>query len=144
MLFRSSRGEAFLKGCYNSRPTVSVVDIFGRAPGLHNVYSLSETPSIRWDRVGSAMNCASCHNNAQRGALNEKTDWSQIDFKILVDQSMPYGLHNNPLDIGDASTPVEDALTGDERIALANCLRAEFQLERKELKQWLTQDSCQE
>ena len=90
------------------------------------------------------MNCATCHNNAARGAFNERTDWSQLDFKMLVDQSMPYGAHNNPLDLGGATTPVEDALTSDERLALANCLKAEFQLERKELAKWLTEVSCQE
>ena len=89
------------------------------------------------------MNCASCHNNRSRGALNELTDYAQIDFKILVDQSMPLGAHVNPLENGDAQSEATDELTADERIALANCLEEEFKLEQQELAKWLTATSCQ-
>ena len=60
-----------------------------------------------------------------------------------VDQSMPSGAHLNPLDQGAADLPVVDDLTGDERIALANCLEKEFELERSSLVKWLTQSTCQ-
>lgn len=130
-------------GCFNRRTTVNVTDIFGRDPGANNIYTLSQQASIRWDKVRDSMRCASCHNDKGRGGLNGETDWSQIDFKILVDQSMPLGAHSNPLDQDDVSAPVVDDLTADERIALANCLQAEFQLERQQLEKWLTQGSCQ-
>lgn len=132
-----------LAGCYKSRNTVNVTDIFGRAPGKKNIYTLSTNPTIDWEKVSDAMNCASCHNNRSRGALNELTDYAQIDFKILVDQSMPLGAHVNPLEAGDAQTEVTDDLTADERIALANCLQEEFELEQQELAKWLTATSCQ-
>lgn len=150
-----SRSQAFILGgrapsgtnytaCFRSRRTVSVRDIFNRPPGRANVYSLSSNPQIRWEKVSAAMRCAACHNNQLRGGLNAKIGRDQIDFKILVDQSMPLGWHQNPLDQGGAGEEVLDQLSGDERIALANCLYEEFELEKKRLKEWLTQKSCSE
>lgn len=132
-------------GCFNTRKTVRVVDIFRRAPGLNNIYSLSAAPNVRWEKVRDSMKCASCHDNVVRGGINATMDMSQVDFKILVDQSMPLGAHVNPLEqeSGQSTTPVRDDLTGDERIALANCLAAEFDLEKVQLQKWLTQSSCQ-
>ncbi len=139
-----SRTEDFIKSCMASRPTVFVTDIFGRAPGVGNIYTLSEQPSVRWEKVRDSMKCATCHNDKARGAMNGATDWSQIDFKILVDQSMPLGAHTNPLEQeSGAGSAVIDDLTGDERIALANCLQAELALEKQQLVKWLTQTSCQ-
>ncbi len=159
---QGSRSKAFIlggtlpngqtaQGCFKRRTTVSVRDIFGRAPGTlngNNVYSLSASPSIRWEKVRDSMNCASCHDNAIRGGINHTMDMSQVDFKILVDQSMPAGAHVNPLDTvegvpGSSSNPVHDELTGDERIALANCVQAEFELEQKQLTKWLSQTACE-
>jgi mono/diheme cytochrome c family protein len=138
-----------VSGCYKTRPEISVVDIFNRAPGRRNIYKLSATPSIRWDVISKNMDCSSCHDNVERSSITSKMDFSQVDFKILVDQSMPLGLHLNPLDLhgtdaGHVSTPVVDALTGDERIALANCLVSEFELEENEVLKWLKETSCQE
>jgi hypothetical protein len=133
-------------GCFNARPTVSVVDIFGRAPGRGNVYRLTaEAPQrIRWQFVRDAMNCSSCHGNTSRGAITAKVDYSQVDFKILVDQSMPHNYHMNPMDRGSPNAPVQDRLTADERIALANCLKVEFeQFERNRVRESLTSTSCQ-
>jgi hypothetical protein len=130
-------------GCFQRRQTVAVTDIFGRPPGRNNIYRLSAEPAIRWQKVRDAMNCTSCHNNKQRGALNEGTSWSEIDFKILVDQSMPWGWHRNPMDRGDPSKPVIDLLTADERIALSNCLQAEWELEQSKTTEWLGEVSCQ-
>lgn len=139
----TGRTQEFINSCYNTRTTVRVLDIFGRAPGRNNIYKLSQHPSIRWEKVRDSMRCSSCHNNSTRGALNEETDLSQVDFKILVDQSMPLGAHQNPLDQDDPTMPVIDDLTGDERIALANCLRAEFELEQQQVTKWLTMSLCQ-
>ena len=134
-----------IRGCFNRRPTVQVVDIFGRAPGLNNIYALSSNPAIRWTKVRDAMTCARCHDNVGRSSINQTVDMSQVDFKILVDQSMPLGAHANPLDQdpGGPAVPVRDDLSGDERIALANCLAVEFELEKSELQKWLSQTSCQ-
>lgn len=137
------RTTDFVKSCFNRRTTISVTDIFGRAPGKNNVYKLSAEPQIDFEKVAANMQCASCHNDTGRGALNRTTSWAQIDFKILVDQSMPLGAHQNPLEQGAATAPVIDDLTADERIALTNCLQAEFELEQKQLVKWLTAQTCQ-
>jgi hypothetical protein len=129
-------------GCASRRPTVMVTDIFGRPPGRNNIYTLTESPAIRWEKVRDAMNCASCHNNRQRGALNAGTSWAEIDFKILVDQSMPWGWHRNPMDRGNPNKPVIDLLNENERIALSNCLQAEWELEQVKTTDWLGEISC--
>jgi hypothetical protein len=136
-------GTDGVSGCQNSRGTVSVTDIFGRAPGRNNVYTFTSTPPVDWQKVSDAMDCEMCHNNERQGVLNELTSSAQIDFKILVDQSMPFGVHKNPLDQGtDPAAPVVDDLNLNERIALANCLQAEWGMERTKLREWLKQDSC--
>jgi hypothetical protein len=129
-------------GCAQLRTTVSVADIFLRAPGRGNIYTLTQDPPIRWEKVRDAMKCASCHNNKQRGAMNAGTDPGEIDFKVLVDQSMPYGWHRNPMDRGDPSKPVLDLLNLNERIALVNCLRAEWDQEKDKTEAWLKESSC--
>jgi hypothetical protein len=135
-------GKDGAPGCARLRPTVSVVDIFNRAPGRGDTYTLTQDPPIRWERVRDAMKCASCHNNKQRGALNSGTGWGEIDFKVLVDQSMPYGWHRNPLDRGDADKPVLDLLNQNERIAVVNCLLAEWRQEQGKTLEWLKENSC--
>jgi hypothetical protein len=131
-------------GCFKARPAVSVVDIFGRAPGRANIYRLSPVPQVRWQFVRDAMNCSSCHGNTSRGAITAKIDYSQVDFKILVDQSMPHNYHMNPMDRGSPNAPVQDRLTPDERIALANCLKVEFeQYERTKVRESLTSVACE-
>ena len=134
---------SYLQGCYGVRSTIQVPDIFNRVTARNNIYSLSSQPSIRWEKIRDAMNCESCHNNFRRGGLNAKTSPSLIDFKILVDQSMPFNAHADPLEQGAADLPVRDDMTGDERIALANCLMVEFQREQGQLGKWLTQAACQ-
>ena len=138
-------GADGVSGCQNSRTQVSVKDIFDRAPGRNNVYNFTSTPPVDWQKVSDAMDCEMCHNNERQGVLNELTSSAQIDFKILVDQSMPFGMHKNPLDQGnDPNAPVVDTLNPNERIALANCLQVEWAQERTKLKEWLLQDSCSE
>lgn len=130
-------------GCYNARTRIELFDIFGRPPGEANVYVMSDSPSKDWRKVRNAMNCEACHNNRQRYALSKVTDVQTVDYKILVDLSMPPGLHQDPLERGDATLPPTDALTLDERMAVANCLQEELKLESKFLNKWLTQEACQ-
>jgi hypothetical protein len=136
-----SRTVEFVNHCAQRRRSIDLRDIFGRAPGRGNVYRLSSRPQIDTAKVLRFMSCGACHGNASRAPLNALTDWAQIDFKILVDQSMPLGAHKNPLESSTGS--VQDSLNADERIALANCLQAEFELEVKEKTRWLTQGTCQ-
>jgi hypothetical protein len=136
-------GADGVSGCQTLRHTVDVTDIFGRAPGRNNVYTFTSSPPVDWQKVADAMDCEMCHNNEKQGVLNELTSWAQIDFKILVDQSMPNGMHKNPLDQGsDPATPVVDELNPNERLALANCLNAEWNQERTKVKDWLQAVSC--
>jgi hypothetical protein len=65
-----------------------------------------------------------------------------VEFKILVDQSMPVGAHANPHDQGSASTPVLDQLNANERIALVNCLEAEFNIESTKEREWAAELPC--
>lgn len=136
-----SRTVEFINQCAQRRRSIDLRDIFGRAPGRGNVYRLSSRPQIDAAKVLRFMSCGGCHGNASRAPLNTLTDWAQIDFKILVDQSMPLGAHRNPLESNTGN--VQDALNADERIALANCLQAEFELEVQEKTAWLTQGTCQ-
>ena len=141
-----SRTRAFIQQCMTRRPTIVVEDIFGRAPGTvpsMSRFKLSANPQVNPDKVIAAMNCEGCHVSQQRWAISDDTGSSQVDFKILVDQSMPLGLHLNPLDAGNDTGQVIDKLTPDERIALASCLQAEFELEKASLQKWLTQESCE-
>lgn len=154
---RGTRSRAFIMGevlpngqttpgCYNSQTTIELEDIFRRPPGYgqnRNIYTMSAAPVVNWEKVRDAMSCASCHNNVARGALNDVTSSAEIAFKILVDQSMPLGAHFNPLDVGSPQTPVRDDLTPDERIALVNCLSAEFNLEQRKVAKSLQQVQCQ-
>jgi mono/diheme cytochrome c family protein len=134
-----------LSGCYDRHRTISVRDIFGRRPGSHEPtyrFTLSASPAIDPDKVIQAMSCEGCHVDGQRWPLNDSTSYDQVQFKILVDQSMPLGLHLNPLDAGNETGGVVDQLTPDERIALSNCLEVEFELEKANLDKWLMQESC--
>ncbi len=77
------------------------------------------------------MNCAMCHNGQVRRTLNHDTDSSAVAFKVLVDQTMPLGAHNNQTHT--------DTLTEYERIALYNCLYEEEPLESRS---WLKENAC--
>ncbi|RZA07373.1 MAG: hypothetical protein EOP11_07885 [Proteobacteria bacterium] len=128
-------------GCATSQETWNLRDIFMRAPGRDNSYTVNRTLPTDWQKVKKAMNCASCHNSALHGPLNAQVDFSTIAYKVLVDQSMPLLHHQNPLEHGGGNS-VQDSLNLNERIALVNCLRDEFEIERTKTKEWLTEVSC--
>lgn len=118
-----TRQEQFIRKCMTARTSYSVTDIFGRAPGKKNVYTMRENPQLDWKKIKSAMNCSSCHNNKKRGAITNGTAQNQILFKILVDQSMPVGALTDPVN-GETWA---NSLDVDHRIALTNCLFEEFE-----------------
>ncbi|WP_413289409.1 hypothetical protein [Bdellovibrio sp. HCB337] len=93
--------------------------------------TMSDPTKINHRKVGQTMNCVQCHDGSVRGYLHENFSFDEIKFKILVDRSMPPGL----------------SLTMDERMALVNCLQAEFQELRNEWKKkapWLTRGGCED
>jgi hypothetical protein len=137
-----TRTEEFIKNCAKNQTTYRLPDIFGRAAGRNNRYEWDDSLSYDWKKITKAMNCAACHDGVNRGSLNSRTGTDTIAYKILVDQSMPVGYHKNPLDQGAADRPVTDMLNPNERIALANCLTAEFDMERGKAAQWMTEMSC--
>ena len=117
-------------GCAFSQRSLSVGDVFGR-PGMQHTFTMSANPQVDWKKVKNAMNCAMCHNGQVRGTLNRDTDSSAVAFKVLVDQTMPLGAHDN-----QAHT---DTLSEDERIALYNCL---YEEEPVEYRSWLKEKTC--
>lgn len=137
-----TRTQAFIDSCAVRQSQYELKDIFGRSPGKDNVYKLTREPRVDWQKVKTAMNCASCHNGSIRGTLNGQTDFATIAFKILVDQSMPFGAHRSPFETESGAGPVEDDLNPNERIALTNCLQAEFNLEQGKMTEWLTDVDC--
>jgi hypothetical protein len=120
---KEATGSARDCGCARMVDTYDITDIFGRAPGLKNVFTLNRKAPINYEKIRDAMDCEQCHNDSGRGSINNNTGASQINFKLLVDRSMPFGAHNNPLDPGGYS----DSLDLDHRIALASCLRKELE-----------------
>lgn len=119
----AARGVPRDCGCARIVDTYDITDIFGRAPGLKNVYTLNRKAPINYEKIRDAMDCEQCHNDTGRGSINSDIGENQINFKLLVDRSMPFGAHNNPLDPGGYS----DSLDIDHRIALASCLRKELE-----------------
>lgn len=108
-------------------------------PSQANLFKMTDGLPINWQKVRDQMNCASCHNNRIRGALNANISIEEIAFKILVDQSMPVGVHTTSR-AGNGS--VHDDLNANERIALVNCLNEEFKTEQTKVPEWLSQVSC--
>ncbi|RYF30206.1 MAG: hypothetical protein EOO38_32595, partial [Cytophagaceae bacterium] len=62
------------RGCATSQETWNLRDIFMRAPGRDNSYTVNRTLPTDWHKVKNAMNCASCHNSALHGPLNAQVD----------------------------------------------------------------------
>lgn len=135
-----NHGCARSGGYLSATNVIRLPDINGRGgPGRANVFTLTDNPPINWQKVRDQMSCASCHNNRIRGSLNMNTSFNEIAFKILVDQSMPAGAHVDP---SAGNGHVHDDLNPNERIALVNCLRQEFDIERTKMPEWLAQVSC--
>ena len=118
-------------GCAFTQRSLTVEDVLGRA-GMRHTYKMSANPQVDWQKVKTAMNCAMCHNGQGRGALNRQTDSSVVAFKVLGDQTMPFGSHNN--------VTHTNTLTDDERIALYNCL---YEEEPVEYRSWMKQKTCE-
>jgi hypothetical protein len=138
-------GQGNVKGCAYSKDEVTVRDFFHktRTSGSQDSFRFQRGLPVDWKKVASAMNCASCHNNVNRGALNQKLFFGVIAFKVLGDQSMPVGGHHSPLDRGTNHPDPKDILNVNERIALVNCLEAEFADELKLTDKWFKNMSCQ-
>lgn len=153
---RPSRTKNFIvgadgqSGCAYQRTTWNMTDIFNRPPGRGNIYNITREKPVRWQKIRDAMKCSECHDGEARGGFNSLTAFDQVAYKILVDQSMPQQAHKDPMEQVDPVTkahdptkPVKDELTGDERIALVNCLLAEYQqLERAQGDAFLKRKSC--
>ena len=103
------RTKEYIEACAKRKPVHELYDIFRRAPGKGNVYKQDANFDLNWEDVAAAMECAGCHDHDTRGAITDRIGQDQIDFKILVDQTMPPGVE---LDI-------------NHRIALVNCLHTE-------------------
>ncbi len=102
-----TRTEEYVKNCFNNRQ-----DNFYMGFGNYQVQTQKnpEAQMSDWTKVRNAMNCVDCHNNKQRGYLHAGFSFDEMIFKVVVDRSMP---------------PDSD-LTTDERLAVINCLRQEY------------------
>lgn len=121
----TTRTESFLKTCAVNSKYFSY-DGFG---GYAYSVRMKDTPQINYEKVSRAMNCVQCHNGNVRGSLHEDFNFDEIRFKIMVDRSMPPG----------------QQLNTDERIALVNCLRAEYSKVSaawKKSGEWMKKDEC--
>jgi hypothetical protein len=94
-------GDGTNQGCATKKTKLGSLETT-RLEGVElRKYDMSDKPNIDWQKIANAMNCESCHNNVTRGAINNKSSQEMIQYKIVVDQSMPFGVHLNPLDQGD-------------------------------------------
>ena len=120
-----TRTEEYLKSC-STQQTNFEFSAFGQY-----TYSSSMTsnPPINYGKLQNAMNCAYCHNGNVRGKLHADFSFNEMVFKVLVDKSMP---------------PGED-LNQNERMALLNCMRAEFRAvsgKWRESGEWMKSAAC--
>ena len=124
----STRSNDYLRSCSQNKKTYSYQSITG--PGTFTVQStMSDSMSLDLNKVKNAMNCNYCHNGNVRGTLHKGFSFDEMTFKILVDRSMP---------------PGED-LNTNERIALLNCLRAEYRdvsSQWDKSGEWMTRMAC--
>lgn len=120
-----TRQDEFLKACA-SKPAAYSYSGFG---GYRVNVQQKNPESINYRKVAEAMRCTECHDNANRGILHERFSRNELEFKILIDKSMPPNA----------------TLTDDERIALFNCLKAEqgaLNNEWRKSGEWMTGASC--
>ena len=120
-----TRTEDYLKTCSTTQSSYSFT-AFG---GYSYSGTMSSSPPINYAKLQNAMNCAYCHNGNVRGKLHANFSFEEMVFKVLVDKSMP---------------PGED-LNQNERMALLNCMRAEFRAvsnKWKESGEWMKSAAC--
>lgn len=121
-----TRTEDFLKRCANVG-SMEYYDSFN--PAYKVKVTQKNPPNINYETLANAMSCVECHDNKTHGALHSGFSPSEIQFKILVDKSMPRNA----------------VLTDDERVALVSCLSAERSAVRAEWKkrgEWMKKASC--
>lgn len=120
-----TRKEEFMKACATERKSS---DQYGFG-GYQASFKMNTPPEINYPRLAEAMNCVRCHDGSSRGPMHEGYGRDNVEFKILVDRSMPHGME----------------LNGDERMALVNCLYREREKVKsiwRETGPWMTKASC--
>ncbi|MGZ3690242.1 MAG: hypothetical protein ACXVAX_01990 [Pseudobdellovibrio sp.] len=122
-----TRKPEFINSCSKSEGSYSY-----RAFGQYSFNAnIDNSQPIDPAKVAGVMNCTGCHNGNVRGSLHSNFSFNEIIFKVLVDKSMPPGMEN--------------ALNTNERIALLNCLKAEFNEVQNDWKQsgdWMRKVAC--
>lgn len=122
-----TRKEDFLKTCATSETSFNYRSIT-RDYTVNLNYDRSQ--ALDYQKVASAMSCNQCHSNSVRGSLHEHFSPAEIQFKIMVDKSMPPGFE----------------LNGNERMALYNCIMAERSVLRDDYKksaEWMKKSDCE-
>ncbi len=115
------RDDAFFASCMNLQSAYTYSSI-------REVETVLQTASAapNKDRVKAAMNCGMCHGGS-RAPINRQFSRNEVEFKVLIDHSMPM--------IGG------NGMTDADRLALVNCLYAE---QKDNDKSWLSQMACQD
>lgn len=138
-----TRTEEFIKKCADKVPLNSNYSAFGEYSVRFKKAS-DFMNQINIDKIKSAMSCASCHNNTERGYLHGSFSHGEIMFKVAIDRRMP-----PPSGDFDESGFDKSELNESERYALANCLLAEREdptvaSEWRKSGQWMKTKPCQE
>ena len=122
-----TRDEAFIRECSSNLQPVNYTGFGG--------YSFQAKPgtneTVDWRKISQAMNCVKCHNGEVRGTIHEGYSPREVQFKVLVDRSMP------------AQQGFE--LNMSERLALLKCLnaeRAEVAPKWKTSGEWMRRATC--
>ena len=113
------RDDEFLNRCMNLRPSFTYSSIRGVETKIERNGALPDK-----NRVKAAMNCAMCHGT-MRSPIGRALSRTEVEFKILVDRSMPLG--------SGAS------LTDADRLALVSCL---YEEQDDNDKAWYKSQSC--
>ena len=138
-------GEDGMSGCAYQFPVGKSYYVGSKVAGIEIAPKFTSSPPINWNKVAQAMDCGSCHDGQYRGQLEGTgLQYKEIKFKILGDKSMPLGMHVNPMEHGGPDKPVIDELNTNERIALMNCLDAEFKLEQANFLESLLNEPCED
>ncbi len=123
------RKDDFIKNCFEQRP--SPHDYFG-----FNGYTVRTEKSISAElsagsiqKIKNAMNCVSCHDGKIRGSLHKGFSFKEIEFKVLIDRSMPPAA----------------SLGTDERLTLLQCLKEEYNANKEAWEKsgaWMKKVQC--
>ncbi len=134
-----TRAKEYVSKCFDERLLTSNLPIEGEKVPVHTYLGFgdytvktvksNEAALTDWVKIKNSMNCYGCHDGKTRGVLHDDFSFDEIEFKVLIDRSMPPNIE----------------LSTDERLALIQCLRKEHNdnaLPWQKSGQWMKKVSC--